>query len=306
MGIYLSEVILVSTNKRISYAIFLVIVMIVSSSCYYELNDKEFTFHGITIGTSENILLSTLGKPDRIDESKYGFKWYVYNSNYYNYIQVGVNEGIVRGVYSNTSNWVSKSGVEIGSSRNEVEKIYKPFFADSKNYASEFIIDNNNVVIFFDKYNLENVTSILILDEKLDYETYPEKNKELQKSFELQLFDLSNAIRVRNGKQPFSWNSQIAETARGHSADMAKKDYFSHNSKSGNSPFDRMKNNYINFSLAGENIAAGQPDPIYAHEELMNSKDHRVNILGNFDRLGTGVAFGGSYYIYYTQNFYTP
>ncbi|WP_051003982.1 CAP-associated domain-containing protein [Gottschalkia acidurici] len=295
-----------SKNKRISYVFFLIIVMIVSYSCYYEPNDKEFTFHGITIGTSESILLSTLGNPDRIDESKYGFKWYIYNNNYYNYIQVGVDEGIVRGVYSNAGNWVSKSGVEIGSSRYEVEKLYKPFFAGSKDYASEFIIDKNNVVIFFDKYNSENVTSILILDGSLDYETYPKESKELQKSLELQLFDLSNAIRVRNGKQPFSWNSQIAATARRHSADMANKDYFSHDNKNGNSPFDRMENDYINFSLAGENIAAGQPDPIYAHEELMNSKDHRVNILGDFDRLGIGVAFGGSYHIYYTQNFYTP
>jgi len=33
---------------------------------------------------------------------------------------------------------------------------------------------------------------------------------------------------------------------------------------------------------------------------------HRLNILGNFERLGVGVYIGNENEITYTQNFYTP
>ncbi|EQE79386.1 cysteine-rich secretory family protein [Clostridioides difficile CD51] len=36
----------------------------------------------------------------------------------------------------------------------------------------------------------------------------------------------------------------------------------------------------------------------------MNSEGHRKNILGNYNNIGVGVIFGGSYKTYYTQNFY--
>ncbi|MDU2198224.1 MAG: CAP domain-containing protein, partial [Peptostreptococcaceae bacterium] len=70
-------------------------------------------------------------------------------------------------------------------------------------------------------------------------------------------------------------------------------------------PFDRMKKEGITYISAGENIASGQFSAIYAHEALMNSKGHRKNILGNYKYIGVGVDFGGTYKIYYTENFYT-
>ncbi|EPZ59307.1 cysteine-rich secretory family protein [[Clostridium] sordellii ATCC 9714] len=66
-----------------------------------------------------------------------------------------------------------------------------------------------------------------------------------------------------------------------------------------------MKKEDIIYSIAGENIAAGQINSVYAHEALMNSLGHRRNILGDYENVGVGVSFGGHYKIYYTQNFYS-
>ena len=44
---------------------------------------------------------------------------------------------------------------------------------------------------------------------------------------------------------------------------MAKQNYFDHTDLNGNSPFDRLKSDNIDFNAAGENLAYGQVDSIY-------------------------------------------
>ncbi|TGV29209.1 secretion protein, partial [Mesorhizobium sp. M00.F.Ca.ET.186.01.1.1] len=63
-----------------------------------------------------------------------------------------------------------------------------------------------------------------------------------------------------------------------------------------------LKQANITYSMAGENIAAGYPDAIEAHESWMNSPGHRKNILEkDFTQLGVGVITD-----YFTQAFLTP
>ena len=60
---------------------------------------------------------------------------------------------------------------------------------------------------------------------------------------------------------------------------MLDNNYFDHINKQGETPFDRMEKEGVKYISAGENIASGQFNAIYAHEALMNSKGHRKNIL---------------------------
>ena len=85
---------------------------------------------------------------------------------------------------------------------------------------------------------------------------------------------------------------------------MRDNDYFAHNNLKNQTPFDRMSSYNINYMAAAENIAGGQTSGIFAHYALMNSKGHRVNILGDYKYIGVGVVFGGSLSTYLTQNFY--
>jgi len=67
-----------------------------------------------------------------------------------------------------------------------------------------------------------------------------------------------------------------------------------------------MEDAGIRYKTAGENIAMGQMDGIFAHESWMNSPGHRATILGFFEYLGVGVDADEKSSICYTQNFFTP
>jgi uncharacterized protein YkwD len=276
----------------------------------------------IAIGDSKQQVVAQLGEPARVDLSEYGFDWYIYNQDYSNYVQVGISKDRVVGLYSNVNNWSTKSGIQLGSTSSAVKKIYgqsltsitkgrTEFLIDASSQSGEprYLVDGSYVNFFIDKHNKNTVTAIQVIDADMEMSLqgfYGKPSDELRISFERQSFDLVNSIRVRFGKKALEWNDQIAATARKHSKDMAVRDFFDHDNKSGLSPFDRMDNDGIAYRMASENIAAGQSSAIFAHEGWMNSKGHRDNILLDIQKLGVGVYFGGSYETYYTQNFFTP
>lgn len=268
---------------------------------------KDFSVRNIQIGDSEDKVIEFLGVPARKDVSQYGFSWYIYNEDYKNYVQVGISNGKVVGLFTNVANLVCKSGIKIGTLKSEVEKFYGLSVDDKEEYASYFLEDYK-ATIFYDIHNNNTVTGVQLIEKNVEKElkgNYGQLNEEVRKGYEMQIFDLANAIRVRMGKTPYNWNDKIATVARNHSKDMADNAYFDHTNLEGENPFQRMIAAGITYSAAAENIAAGQNSAIFVHSSWMNSIGHRKNILGNCEKLGVGVYFGGSYFVYYTQNFFT-
>lgn len=293
--------------------------VVINTSAHKIKNDSEFSFQGIAIGDSEESVIKALGNPARKDLSKYDFKWYIYNGDYSKYIQVGIKNNKVVGIYTNASNWKSKKGIMIGTSKNDVSSKYSNPLSGIKkgntiynldnSGGDTYLIDDYYTTIFYDKHNGNTVTSVLLIEKETEEALnsfFGKASDELRKSFERQSFDLTNAIRVRFNKTAYEWDESVSSVARKHSQDMADRNYFSHVNPDGKDPFTRMEENNLEFMMAAENIAAGQPNAIIAHENWMNSEGHRKNILGDSKKLGVGVYFGGSYHVYYTQNFYTP
>jgi uncharacterized protein YkwD len=88
---------------------------------------------------------------------------------------------------------------------------------------------------------------------------------------------------------------------------MATGGYFSHDSRDGRTPFQRIAAAGYTFSIAAENIAAGQRTPQDVTAGWMNSPGHRANILNcSLVHIGVGYAVGGTYGTYWTQDFGTP
>lgn len=114
---------------------------------------------------------------------------------------------------------------------------------------------------------------------------------------------LINRERVSRGLLPLAMDAKLRELARTYSKDMLTRGYFSHYSKEGASPFDRMANANIPFGFAGENLALA-PNVTLAHQGLMDSEGHRANILSpNFRRVGIGAIDGGIYGVMFVQEF---
>ncbi|WP_453993292.1 cell wall-binding repeat-containing protein [Bacillus nitroreducens] len=261
-----------------------------------------FSARGVTIGDTEKTVTTLLGQPNRIDESRYGFKWYIYNKNYATYLQVGILNERVVSVASNADVWESIYGIGIGSTSAEVFKqlgkvTEEPYLIDNK-YEVQFYYDQ----LKSDK--VDTVSFIHITDKNIKQEA--DLTEEIRKGFEKQVFDLANVSRVTAGLKPHKWDEKVAEVARKHSRDMVKSDFLgSENPHTNEDLRDRLKNANITYKKANENIAAIFLNPIEVHMALMNSKGHRSNLLNKeYDYQGVGVAFGGQYGVYYTQIFY--
>lgn len=274
-------------------------------------------FEKIEIGDSKNDVLNLIGEPARIDKSEYDFNWYVYNQYKKDFAMVGIKNNSVVGLYSNSLNTSEIKNIKINDNKNLVNSEFEPlefkrkgntrYIINSQNQYDIVKFDDKYITFFYDIYENNRVCSYQIIDENSEMSLkgiYPEESEELKKSFELQTIDLVNSVRYKNNLNDLKYSENATESSRKHSTDMACSNFFDHKNKTGESPFDRMKKEGISYVTAGENIAAGQTSAIYAHEAWMNSEGHRKNILGDYNNIGVGVAFGGYYKIYYTQNFY--
>jgi len=114
--------------------------------------------------------------------------------------------------------------------------------------------------------------------------------------FRIQVLELTNQFRAQNGLSPLKWNQNLADVGQIHTDDMAARNYFSHNTPEGLTPFDRMKNYGIRYRSAAENIAYGQRSPQEVVNAWINSSGHRANMLGNYEYLGVGYTANGHYW----------
>lgn len=123
-------------------------------------------------------------------------------------------------------------------------------------------------------------------------------------SEQLEILELVNKERAKNGLKSLTLNKELSNVATIKSQDMINKGYFSHTSPTYGSPFDMMKSFGIKYKAAGENIAKGQNTPTEVMSSWMNSSGHRANILNStFTELGIGIAKDSKGTIYWTQMF---
>ncbi|HZG73530.1 MAG TPA: CAP domain-containing protein [Chondromyces sp.] len=281
---------------------------------------QSFSVHNIELGDSKEKLEKLIGFERRSSMNEYGVNWHTYHQDYQNFVMAAYdNENRVAGLYTNQDLISSTKGIKRGTSKTSVrEQLGNPLtriqkglvyyeFEENRDY-DVFLLDNSYVTIFYDKHQNNTVTAIQIISEELEkarQHFYTPASPQLREGFEYQLFDLTNATRVNHGLPVLTWDDHVRSTARKHSVDMAENNYFDHTNLEGQSPFDRMEEDQLRFTVAGENLAYGQFSSIFAHEGLMNSLGHRKNILQkDFEYLGIGVAFNEQSQPYYTENFY--
>jgi uncharacterized protein YkwD len=106
---------------------------------------------------------------------------------------------------------------------------------------------------------------------------------------ESQVFTMLNQERANNGRGPVQCDMAAVQVARNHSQDMCNRNYFSHSSPEGSSPWGRLQQAGVPFASAGENIAMGYQSAQAVHSGWMTSPGHRDNMLGSsWTRVGIG------------------
>jgi len=123
------------------------------------------------------------------------------------------------------------------------------------------------------------------------------------KEVERMIFRFTNDARRMHGLPLLDRDADLDGTARGHSDDMLRRNFFSHINPDGLSPGDRMAPvAAATFSRTGENIWSGSGQD-YGDSRLlarmivdswMSSPTHRENILRpEYTHLGVGVGVLG-------------
>lgn len=144
----------------------------------------------ITIGSNVDVLIENMGEPNRIDQSEYGFEWYVYNTNYSEFCMIGVEGSRVCALFTNSRSFkyeTLESGCDI---------------LDAEAYA-----DLSNFRFFEDA------------DGKLDAIMYnprergEEQDNEIKQAKSAELLDLINANRSKNSKTIYVENSDFSSEA---------------------------------------------------------------------------------------------
>ena len=120
---------------------------------------------------------------------------------------------------------------------------------------------------------------------------------------EAEMLRLLNQERQLAGLRSLVADEPLRGVARAHSDEMFRLAYFAHESPVTGTPFDRLRSAGIRYGMAGENLAYA-PTVEIAHRGLMNSPDHRRNILTpEFQRVGIGVMKSNLWGRMFSQEF---
>lgn len=106
-----------------------------------------------------------------------------------------------------------------------------------------------------------------------------------------QLLADTNQQRVNSKETPLQLNNLLTEAAQGKADDMVTRNYWSHNTPDGRTPWSFISATGYQFASAGENLAFGFNSSESIMNGWMNSPEHRINVLDNvFTQVGFGIA----------------
>ncbi|HSX34834.1 MAG TPA: CAP domain-containing protein [Candidatus Saccharimonadales bacterium] len=110
------------------------------------------------------------------------------------------------------------------------------------------------------------------------------------------LLSETNNQRTSNSLGSLALNSVLNQAAQAKANDMAARDYWSHNTPDGNTPWTFFTAAGYQYKTAGENLAYGFDTSATTVTAWMNSPGHRANILNNtYKEVGFGIANSANY-----------
>jgi uncharacterized protein YkwD len=126
---------------------------------------------------------------------------------------------------------------------------------------------------------------------------------------ETEILRLVNDARKRAGAPPLKSSPRLVLASRGHSYDMALRNYLGHDGPAGDTPGERVRGVGVDSAALGENIYMDR-DPARTKlaertvKTWLGSAEHRANMLSlDFATTGVGIARAADGTAYVTQDF---
>jgi hypothetical protein len=104
------------------------------------------------------------------------------------------------------------------------------------------------------------------------------------------LLEGTNAQRTANSQSNLTLNAKLDQAAQNKANDMAARNYWSHNTPDGQTPWSFITAVGYSYQKAGENLAYGFASSSDTITGWMNSPEHRANILNaSYQEVGFGI-----------------
>jgi hypothetical protein len=153
--------------------------------------------------------------------------------------------------------------------------------AEENNYRSRFLESRVLLWCLLALFVLKALTVPFLI--------YFPKNAFFGDVSKIALIELLNSDRQSQGLAPLQENSELDSAAIMKAQDMLAKDYFSHVSPQGITPWYWFRLADYNYQMAGENLAIGFLDSQEVETAWLDSPSHRANLL-NPDYKDIGIA----------------
>jgi len=273
----------------------------------------------ILVGETTEKLTSTFGMPDRIEPSMYGYEWWVYNRSAETYMMAGVQNGTVNQVYAAGVD-LDVTPFSIGESMEEIYRytIIEPevsveigsnrflFSLNGDDLEERLLVAYDGVYaqVYADREEGEVMAvrflspRVLVLHQpyEMTYEGHLLTTEPLSSSVQIaadraaeqQVMEMTNVFRKRHELRPLQSDGNAAVIARERAADAARG---SHSEEVLGSLSDQLKLSGIDYSEAGENVAADYVDSAATVHGWVNSPEHRELIFNRkYNRQAAGVS----------------
>ncbi|MCK4342635.1 MAG: CAP domain-containing protein [Phycisphaerae bacterium] len=162
--------------------------------------------------------------------------------------------------------------------------------------------DRNGGLTSFDEHPAGSLSDSLSL-------SFPGCDEPLEAAYwRSEVLRLVNVERAYQGLDSVMYNATLEQQAEQYACELIHYQFFDHvNPVTGSTLDERADEFGYEYWSIGENLAAGQPSPVEAVQDWMDSPEHRENVLNPaFTELGVAVRVGGEYQIYWVQEFGRP
>lgn len=108
------------------------------------------------------------------------------------------------------------------------------------------------------------------------------------------ILDSTNTQRTAYQVPPLTLNAKLSSAAQTKANDMATRNYWSHNTPEGHTPWSFITTAGYSYSKAGENLAYGFTEvngSLGLTQGWMNSAEHKANLINtNYTEVGFGIS----------------
>ncbi|WMI82153.1 CAP domain-containing protein [Anaerotignum sp. MB30-C6] len=241
----------------------------------------------VSLGGTSEALIKSWGKPDRIDQTVFGLKRYVYIGDYETYFFATLKDNKIVEVFVPTKHFSYLETHGEGTS------------ADIKQLDFISLVDHSGIIdteTTYARIPLDyegKIQGVLLQNREFAYGTDVRSGLTTleRDSLRKELFDFIQVKRKAHGLPLLTEHEKLTDVAFSHSKDMVENNYFSYTGKDGSNPFIRILSGGVVFTNASEIIVKQRGDVTNVYQQWMRTAAQYHSLLDpSMDSIGIGVA----------------